>query len=233
MDQIALGIAWYVVFVFSTTAHEAAHAWVAKRGGDLTAYEGGQVGLDPIPHIRRAPLGMVLVPIVSFALIGFMMGWASAPYDPTWARAHPHRAARMALAGPLANLVLLILAGGMIRGSIAAGMLDLPSTLAFTHVVDGPGDGLAPAFATMLSLLFSLNLLLFVLNLIPLPPLDGSSAIGLLMSEENAVRVQEVMAQPALAMFGMLGAFLLVRRIFWPIFVAALGWLYPEFSFQG
>ena len=231
MDQLALGIAWYVVFVFSTTAHEAAHAWVAKRGGDLTAYEGGQVSLDPVPHLRRAPMGMILVPIVSFALIGFMMGWASAPYDPTWARAHPHRAARMALAGPLANLLILVVAGGVIRGLIAAGMFDFPSTLGFAHVVEGPGDGLAPAVATMLSLLFSLNLLLFVLNLIPLPPLDGSSAIGLLMSEENAVRVQEAMAQPALAMFGMLGAFLLIRRVFRPLFVAALGWLYPEFVF--
>ena len=44
---------WYVVFVFSTTAHEAAHALAAYLGGDRTAYEGGQVTLDPMPHIRR------------------------------------------------------------------------------------------------------------------------------------------------------------------------------------
>ena len=231
MDQIALGIAWYVAFLFSTTAHEAAHAWTARRGGDLTAYQGGQVSLDPRPHLRREPLGMIGVPILSFALIGFMMGWASAPYDPVRARAHPHRAARMALAGPLANLFLLVTSGLLIRGGVAAGMLAYPSTLHFSHLVEGPGDGLLPGLAMFLSLLFSLNLLLFLLNLIPLPPLDGSSAIGLLMSEENAVRVQDAMAQPALAMFGMLGAFLLIRWIFSPVFWAAVGLLYPGFSF--
>ncbi len=231
MDQISLGIAWYVVFIFSTTAHEAAHAWAAKRGGDSTAYEGGQVGLDPRPHIRREPMGMVLVPIVSFFLIGFMMGWASAPYDPVWARAHPHRAARMALAGPVANLLLLVVAGLVIRGMIAAGMLQFPDSVGFIHVVDGLGDGMMPAVATLLSLMFSLNLLLFILNIIPLPPLDGSTAIGIFMSEKNALRVQEVMATPALSMFGMLGAFLLIQQIFWPSFLAAIRWLYPELGF--
>ena len=60
------------------------------------------------------------------------------------------------------------------------------------------------------------HLLLFLLNIIPLPPLDGSTGIGIFMSEENALRVQEVMATPALSMFGMLGAFILIQRIFWP-----------------
>lgn len=227
-DELAIGIAWYVVFVFSTTAHEAAHAWVAMRGGDLTAYEGGQVGLDPLPHIRRSPIGMVLVPIVSFMLGGFMMGWASAPYDPVWARAHPHRAARMALAGPAANLVLVVLAAISIRFGISSGMLAFPTQLGFSHLVDGPGDGLLPALAMFASLMFSVNFLLFVMNLIPLPPLDGSSAIGLLMSEEQANRVQDFMEQPMLAMFGIMGAFILIQRIFGPLFYSAVGWLYPE-----
>ena len=65
--DLALGAIWYIVFLFSTTCHEAAHALVAKMGGDLTAAEGGQVTLNPIPHIRRSPFGMVVVPIVSFA----------------------------------------------------------------------------------------------------------------------------------------------------------------------
>lgn len=231
MDQISLGIAWYLVFIFSTTAHEAAHAWAAKRGGDSTAYEGGQVGLNPVPHVRREPMGMVLVPIVSFALIGFMMGWASAPYDPTWARAHPHRAARMALAGPLANLVLFIGTGILIRFLIAGGALEFPDSVQFIRIVEGPGDGMMPAVATLLSLLFSLNLLLFVLNMIPLPPLDGSSGIGIFVSEENARRLQELMATPALSMFGMLGAFLMIQLIFWPLFLAAIRLLYPELGF--
>ena len=61
MTDPADAIIYYVVFLFSTTLHEAAHAWAAARGGDLTAYHGGQVSLSPIPHIRREPVGMVVL----------------------------------------------------------------------------------------------------------------------------------------------------------------------------
>ena len=98
--MIANLIVWYIVFVFSTTFHEFAHAFVAYKGGDLTAYEGGHVSLDPIPHIRRSPFGMVLVPLISFWQMGWMIGWASVPYDPEWGRRHPRRQALMSLAGP-------------------------------------------------------------------------------------------------------------------------------------
>ena len=68
------GLLWYIAFLFSTTCHEAAHAWAAKRGGDTTAYAGGQVTLDPLPHIRREPFGMVMMPWLSFLSGGWMMG---------------------------------------------------------------------------------------------------------------------------------------------------------------
>ena len=105
------GLTWFVVFIFSTTLHEAGHALAAWKLGDSTAYEGGQVSLNPLPHIRREPVGMVLVPLISFAMSHWMMGWASAPYDPLWAHRYPKRAALMAAAGPAANL-LLVLVGG-------------------------------------------------------------------------------------------------------------------------
>ena len=73
------GIAFYAVFVFAVTVHEAAHAWVAMLGGDLTAYSGGQVSLDPLPHMKREPFGMVVLPILTVALNGFPIGYASAP----------------------------------------------------------------------------------------------------------------------------------------------------------
>jgi hypothetical protein len=59
------------VFLFSTTLHEAAHAWAAKLGGDLTAYHGGRVTLDPRPHIRREPFGMVVLPLLSVVTSGW------------------------------------------------------------------------------------------------------------------------------------------------------------------
>ena len=117
--------ALYVAFLFSVTLHEAAHAWAAQRGGDLTAYLGGQVSVDPIPHIRREPFGMVVLPLISLAIFNFPFGFASAPYDPVWARNHPRRAAWMALAGPAANLLLVLVAALIIRFAVEADFLLL------------------------------------------------------------------------------------------------------------
>src|SRR5688572_25160812 len=114
-----MAAAWFVVFLFSTTLHEASHAFAAQRLGDVTAYGGGQVTLNPLPHIRREPLGMVVVPLLSFFLSGWMFGWASAPYDPIWAQRSPKRAALMALAGPLSNLLLVLIAGTVLRVGLA------------------------------------------------------------------------------------------------------------------
>ena len=78
----------------------------------------------------------------------------------------------------------------------------------------------------MLSWIFTLNLVLFVFNLIPVPPLDGSSAIGLLLSEENARRLQEWMTQPMLAFGGLLLAWMVMRMIVSPVLSFAVGVLY-------
>src|SRR5437899_321105 len=92
-ETLALGFIWYAVFLFSTTCHEASHALAAKIGGDPTAFHGGQVTLNPAPHIRREPFGMVLVPILSYVVGGWMIGWGSAPYAPWWQERSPRRSA--------------------------------------------------------------------------------------------------------------------------------------------
>ncbi len=104
-ELLALGFIWYVAFLFSTTCHEAAHALAAKLGGDETAFVGGQVALNPVPHIQREPWGMVIIPILSLIINRSIIGWASAPYDALWERRHPRRAAWMALAGPADKLL--------------------------------------------------------------------------------------------------------------------------------
>src|SRR5208337_2064382 len=153
---LALGFIYYVVFLFSTTCHEAAHALTAKLGGDNTAEISGQVSLNPIPHIRRSPYGMVVFPLLSFFLLnGGMIGFASAPYDPNWARRHPHRSALMALAGPATNFILMLLGALGLRVGVAF-HLFAPNT--------SGGPGVAVVF---LFVLFSLNLLLGVFNLLP------------------------------------------------------------------
>src|SRR6476659_3505433 len=119
-DVLVLGVLRYVVFLFSTTCHEASHALAAKMGGDPTAFRGGQVTLNPLPHVQREPFGMVVVPILSYVLGGWMIGWASAPYDPFWQERHPRRAAMMSLAGTGAKFALMLIAAIFISIGIAA-----------------------------------------------------------------------------------------------------------------
>ncbi len=233
VDTLTLGLIWFVVFLFSTTCHEGAHALVAKLGGDPTA--SGQVTLNPIPHIRREPLGMVVVPIASYFLSGWVMGWASAPYDPVWAYRHPHRAARMALAGPAANFTLMVLAAIAIRIGVAAGFFQAPSAISsynqITEAVDPAGIG--ALLATVVSILFLLNLLLGTFNLLPLAPLDGSVGIAVFMSEERARRFIEFMRNPNFALMGLVIAWTLFGRLFSQIFWPALNVLYYPLASYG
>ena len=204
--MLVFGFIWYVAFLFSTTCHEAAHALVAKLGGDNTAALGGQVSLNPVPHIRREPWGMVVIPILSFLFTRGMFGWASAPFDPVWERRHPHRAAWMALAGPAANYTLMLLAAGTLRLGQAWGLLGSATQ---------PGQH---AFATLaLYVLFSLNLLLGTFNLLPAPPLDGSTAVMLFMSEQRAHGYLDWLRGNSYATLGLLAGLLLFRYFYQPV----------------
>ncbi len=224
--KIGLGLLWYAVFVVATTFHEAAHAWTAFKLGDPTARYEGLVTLDPVPHIRRSLLGMVFVPLFLFFTSGYMVGWASTPFDPDWARAHRRKAAFMALSGPAANLLLILVAALIIRGGMLGSVFAEPDRVSFQHIVDATGGGVAPAFATLVSVLFTLNLLLFVFNLLPLPPLDGSSVITLFFSRRLTAQYNALMEQPAAQMVGIVIAWRLMDWILWPVLLFALNLLY-------
>ena len=231
-EFLIAGVVWYVVFLLSTTCHEAAHAWAAQLGGDLPAFRGGQVSLDPIPHIRREPFGMVIFPLLTYATGGWMMGWASAPYDPRWSERYPRRAAWMSLAGPGANLALAILAGIVIHIGMWTGFFRYPESAGFTHVVEPAAAGVAAGAATFVSLLFSLNLLLGTLNLLPVPPLDGFGVLGLLVPEDLARRIQAFgHSLGAFSMIGLLLVWQVFGGIFQPVFSFALRALYPGQGF--
>lgn len=231
-DLLVLGLTWFVVFLFSTTLHEAGHAFAAYRLGDPTAYEGGQASLNPLPHIQREPFGMILVPIISFAAAGWMMGWASAPYDPTWAHRYPKRAALMAAAGPAANLLLVLISGLAIRAGMLAGVFESPTVANFTQIVAGVEGTWGEGAATPLSILFSLNLLLFIFNLIPFPPLDGSAILPAFMSDSTARRYQELLHQPMFSLIGLLAAWRLFPMVSRPVQLLALNILYPGAGYQ-
>jgi Zn-dependent protease len=229
VTSIADAVTYFVVFLFSTTLHEAAHAWAAMRGGDLTAYRGGQVSLDPRPHIRREPFGMVVLPLISALVTGWPMGYASAPYNPEWAAKHPRRAALMALAGPGANLLLVILAAVALRAGHAAGVFIAPEKIRFGAITISEVSATWDAVGHLVGVLFSLNLLLFVFNLLPFPPLDGSAAITLLMNRETTSRYQRFLwTTPMLGWIGLLIAWKLFDFVFNPVFLAAVNLIYPN-----
>ena len=228
-DQLVLVPLWYVIFLLSVTCHEAAHALVAHRGGDSTAYLGGQVTLNPLPHMQREPFGTILVPLISFWWAGWMMGWASAPYDPLWEDRYPRRAAAMAAAGPAANLVLALLAFFLLKAGLSAEVwipAD-PGSFRFDRMVlpaDG-ATGLAEGAGRFLSVMFGLNLLLFVFNLIPVPPLDGAAVLAGLFPAARRIRDQ-LRASGGGGMIGILIAWVIIGRLFSPILGLLLVWLY-------
>ena len=207
---------WLVVFLGSMTAHEASHAFVAKRLGDPTAYLGGQVTLNPIPHIRREPFGMLLLPIISYLSSGWMIGWASAPYNAGWAAQFPRRAAIMALAGPAANFIIALLCWVGLKFGLATGLFIPGFTGRFSETVLAVQSGLWTIAAMLLSLGFSLNLLLGVFNLIPFPPLDGS-AIPLLFLRGELSQAYQRISRGGLALLGLLVAWQIFPRIYRPI----------------
>jgi Zn-dependent protease len=233
LDVVALGLAWYAAFLFSTSCHEAAHAWAALKLGDPTAYLGGQVSLDPRPHVMREPIGTVVVPLLSFALTRqWMMGWASAPYDPTWADRHPRRAAWMALAGPASNFLIALVAALLIRLGVLLDAFSAPVAATFSSVAVAADGGALSGAATLLSILFSLNLVLGVFNLLPLPPLDGSAALTLVLPARWRHDWLEFLRQPMLALAGMLLAWRVFPYLFEPVHTLALNALWPEFLYR-
>lgn len=230
-EMLLLGVVWYVVFLLALTCHEGAHAWAALLGGDKTAYESGQVTLSPFPHMQREPFGTILVPLASYAMAGWMMGWASAPYDPIWAERYPRRAAWMAAAGPGANLALTIIAAVGIRLGVWLGVFYWPERISFPHVTRAYEQGGAELAAVFLSILFVLNLLLFLFNLLPVPPLDGATVITLFMDERMGRRFREF--TQSWGMLGLLLAWYGFDYIFDPFFLLALNILYFPIASYG
>jgi len=156
-------VVWALPVIFGITLHEAAHGLAAKRLGDRTAEMMGRLTLNPIKHID--PVGTILVPLLLLAVSPFVLGWAK-PVPVTWENLrNPRRdMALVALAGPGANLamlvfwVLVIKIAALFEGSVAAGTLQFVYLLGFAGIV--------------------INIILMVLNMLPVPPLDGSRVVS-------------------------------------------------------
>ena len=180
--------------LLAITMHEAAHGWVADRLGDHTARMLGRVTLNPLRHID--PLGTVLLPLGMYALTGFLFGWAKpVPVNPR-NLAHPRRdMAIVAAAGPLSNLAMAVLWSLVIV--LGAWLHDVSEWVSGPLVYMGAAGVL-------------INSVLLVLNMLPLPPLDGGRVLVGLLPLRLARVVSRVepyglMILVALLMTGILG----------------------------
>ncbi len=162
---------WAIPVLFAITLHEVAHGWTARYFGDSTAHMLGRLSINPIKHID--PIGTVLIPlllVVSHA--PFLFGWAKpVPVNMAQLRNPKRDMAIVAAAGPFSNLVM----------AIAWAMLAKISTL-----LPGTMEGLAVPLFLMGQAGIIINLVLMVLNLLPLPPLDGGRVVTGLLPDHLA-----------------------------------------------
>ncbi|HEY8355586.1 MAG TPA: site-2 protease family protein [Methylophilaceae bacterium] len=150
--------------IFAITVHEAAHGYAARRFGDMTAYLQGRITLNPLNHID--PIGTILVPALTLMLGGILFGWAKpVPVDFSRLRNPKRDMLWVAAAGPASNLVMAFLwALILVSSAHAPEFFALP-------------------LALMAQAGVMINVVLLVLNLLPLPPLDGGRiAVSLLPS---------------------------------------------------
>jgi Zn-dependent protease len=170
---------------------------------------------------------MIIMPLLGIITQTGLIGWASAPYDPAWSREHPKRAAWMSLAGPAANFSLALLAAIAMRIGLAA-HLFVPVEPSFTAIVATPQPGgVLEGVAVVLSICFSLNLLLGCFNLLPFPPLDGYGVLGLLTTRNGAIWLQDFRLRiRGFSIIGLILGWQLIDAVYGPVFLAGLRVLY-------
>ncbi len=225
-EMLIYAVQFMVILLFSLSFHEAAHAFIAHKCGDDTARLMGRMTLNPIVHID--PVGTLLLPgiMILTNLMGtrlpFLLGWAKpVPVNPLNFREYHKGELLVSLAGPFSNLMLL--AGGAFACRMLV-MFLLP-----VEVLKEPEPLLAALQNPFFSFVFFfavLNSVLFIFNLIPIPPLDGSHVLQLFLSREAAESYNRVMRPYGLfILIGLLwlGAFrILFQTMFgvveWTIF---------------
>jgi Zn-dependent protease len=198
----------FSVLIVSLTFHEAAHAWSADRLGDSTARMLGRVSLNPAVHVD--PIGTIAFPLISMLTNVPLLGWAKpVPVNTLNLRRHwKQKFMLIAAAGPASNLILASLAAIGVR---IMGFETSP-------------DGMAGTLFKLLDLTVTLNVLLAVFNMIPVPPLDGGNVLAGLLPGKGHEIFDLIRPYGFLILYG-----LLLTGILWqivdPIQAVIVGWL--------
>jgi len=194
-------IIWVIPVLFAVTIHETAHGWVALQFGDRTAQMLGRLTLNPIKHID--PIGTIVVPALLAMTTGFIFGWAKpVPVNDRNLRNPRKDMAWVALAGPFSNLIMAV----------------------FWSIIVLIGLSYSDALAYMGLVGIFINTILMLLNLLPLPPLDGGRILlsvlpGPLSWKLSRVEPYGFIILVALLYFGIIG------MILWPLMSLFIGLL--------
>ncbi len=163
-----------IPILFAITLHEAAHGYVARHFGDMTAYQQGRISLNPLRHID--PVGTILLPLLTLFVGGILFGWAKPVPVNFAALRHPKKDMLwVAIAGPASNLVMAM--GWALLYKLA--WMD-------------PGNYFAEPLMSMAEYGMKINAVLIVLNLLPLPPLDGGRVAVSLLPYRQAIQLSKI-----------------------------------------
>ncbi|MEX0934917.1 MAG: site-2 protease family protein [Candidatus Paceibacterota bacterium] len=182
------------ILIFSVVIHEVAHGYAADSLGDPTARFAGRLTLNPLRHLDL--VGSFIVPVLTAVAGGFIFGWAKpVPYNP-YNISKKHGDAMVAIAGPVSNIVLAILAGLVMR---------------FVMLPSGAVD--------ILSFVVLINIILALFNLIPIPPLDGSKILFSFLPAHLS-HFQEILERSGFFIV------IIFVFFFWQLLVPVIFWLF-------
>lgn len=162
LQKIAI---WAIPVIFAITVHETAHGWIASKLGDKTALLLGRITLNPVKHIDL--VGTIIIPLLCLSVGNFIFGWAKpVPVDDRNLYKPKRDMAFVAMAGPISNFMMALFWGAIIKLGVAL----IANNILNNNLLILMGQ------AGVL-----INLVLGILNLIPIPPLDGSRIVSSLL----------------------------------------------------